>query len=160
MGQRRHALDHGRPRRSAQHVHPPGPPAADPGITDDERRVIAEMRAKGTYSWILLATPDLGDTFAKVVAGGAEAVQESTEQPYGVRDCAFRDPAGNLVRIPPGEFADQPHGEPPLLAVPDAGRNSSRLATIRIPRPFIRQEEPPVQRQDAVSAAAWTLTAT
>jgi predicted enzyme related to lactoylglutathione lyase len=75
------------------------PPAADPGITDDERRVIAEMMAKGTYGWILLATTDLDDTFEKVVAGGGEVVQEPTEQPYGVRDCAFRDPAGNLVRI-------------------------------------------------------------
>ncbi|GGO45488.1 VOC family protein [Streptomyces lasiicapitis] len=75
------------------------PPAADPGITDDERRTIAEMMAKGTYGWILLATADLGATFEKVVAGGAEVVQEPTDQPYGVRDCAFRDPAGNLVRI-------------------------------------------------------------
>jgi predicted enzyme related to lactoylglutathione lyase len=75
------------------------PPAADPGITDDERRTIAEMMAKGTYGWILLATADLNATFEKVQAGGAEVVQEPTDQPYGIRDCAFRDPAGNLVRI-------------------------------------------------------------
>ena len=75
------------------------PPAADPGVTDDERRVITEMMAKGTYGWIMLATPDLDSTFDKVQAGGAEVVQEPVEQPYGVRDCAFRDPAGNLVRI-------------------------------------------------------------
>ncbi|CAL9570645.1 hypothetical protein SUDANB176_04832 [Streptomyces sp. enrichment culture] len=75
------------------------PPAADPGITEDERRTIAEMMAKGTYGWILLATPDLDGTFEKVQARDAEVVQEPTEQPYGVRDCAFRDPAGNLVRI-------------------------------------------------------------
>ncbi|MFG2653364.1 VOC family protein [Streptomyces sp. NPDC048436] len=76
------------------------PPAADPGITEDERRTIAEMMAKGTYGWILLATHDLDGTFAKVqAADGAEVVQEPTEQPYGIRDCAFRDPAGNLVRI-------------------------------------------------------------
>ncbi|MFD9033509.1 VOC family protein [Streptomyces sp. NPDC059567] len=75
------------------------PPAADPGITEAERRTILEMMAKGTYGWILLATPDLDDTFAKVQAGDAEVVQEPTEQPYGVRDCAFRDPAGNLIRI-------------------------------------------------------------
>ncbi|MFH0245702.1 VOC family protein [Streptomyces sp. HK10] len=75
------------------------PPAADPGITEDERRVIAEMMAKGTYGWIQLATPDLDAAFEKVRAGGAEVVQEPVEQPYGVRDCAFRDPAGNLVRI-------------------------------------------------------------
>jgi predicted enzyme related to lactoylglutathione lyase len=75
------------------------PPAADPGITDDERRTIAEMMAKGTYGWLLLATTDLASTFEKVEATGAEVVQEPTDQPYGVRDCAFRDPAGNLIRI-------------------------------------------------------------
>ena len=75
------------------------PPAADPGITDDERHTIAEMMAKGTYGWILLATSDLDGTFEKVEAGGAEVVQEPTEQPYGVRDAAFRDPAGNMIRI-------------------------------------------------------------
>ena len=75
------------------------PPAADPGITDEERQTIAEMMAKGTYGWILLATPDLDATFEKVQANDAEVVQEPTEQPWGARDCAFRDPAGNLVRI-------------------------------------------------------------
>ena len=75
------------------------PPAPDPGVTDDERRTIAEMMAKGTYGWILLATKDLDGTFEKVQANDAEVVQEPTEQPYGVRDCAFRDPAGNMVRI-------------------------------------------------------------
>jgi predicted enzyme related to lactoylglutathione lyase len=89
-------------------VGPPGqpgtslllaPPAVDPGITDDERRTIVEMMAKGTYGWILLATKDLDETFERVQASGAEVVQEPTEQPYGIRDCAFRDPAGNLIRI-------------------------------------------------------------
>jgi catechol 2,3-dioxygenase-like lactoylglutathione lyase family enzyme len=75
------------------------PPAADPGITDDERRTIAEMMAKGTYGIITLATDDLDGTFDRLQAGGADVVQEPTEQPYGVRDCAFRDPAGNLIRI-------------------------------------------------------------
>jgi catechol 2,3-dioxygenase-like lactoylglutathione lyase family enzyme len=75
------------------------PPATDPGITDDERRVIAEMMAKGTYGWILLATRDLDGTFEQVQARDAEVVQEPTDQPYGIRDCAFRDPAGNLLRI-------------------------------------------------------------
>ncbi|MDV9190521.1 VOC family protein [Streptomyces sp. SR27] len=75
------------------------PPGADPGITEAERRTIAEMMAKGTYGWILLATPDLDAVFEKVQAGDAEVVQEPTRQPYGVRDCAFRDPAGNLVRF-------------------------------------------------------------
>jgi catechol 2,3-dioxygenase-like lactoylglutathione lyase family enzyme len=75
------------------------PPAADPSITDDERRTITEMMAKGTYAMLLLATPDLDDTFERVQAAGAEVVQEPIEQPYGVRDCAFRDPAGNVIRI-------------------------------------------------------------
>ena len=75
------------------------PPAADPGVTEDERRTIAEMMAKGTYAMILLATPDLDGVFARLQASDAEVVQEPTEQPYGVRDCAVRDPAGNLIRI-------------------------------------------------------------
>jgi uncharacterized glyoxalase superfamily protein PhnB len=60
--------------------------------------MIAEMMAKGTYAVILLATKDLDATFERVQAT-ADVVQEPTEQPYGVRDCAVRDPAGNLVRI-------------------------------------------------------------
>ncbi len=89
-------------------VGPPGqpgtsivlyPPAASPGITEDERRTIAEMMAKGTYATLLLATKDLDGTFERLQASGAEVVQEPTDQPYGVRDCAFRDPAGNLIRI-------------------------------------------------------------
>jgi catechol 2,3-dioxygenase-like lactoylglutathione lyase family enzyme len=75
------------------------PPAANPGITDDERRTIGEMMAKGTYAGINLATADLDDTFERLQASGAEVVQEPIDQPYGVRDCAFRDPAGNLLRI-------------------------------------------------------------
>ena len=75
------------------------PPAASPGITDDERRTIVEMMAKGSYAIIVLATKDLDGTFERLQAGGAEVVQEPTEQPYGVRDCAFRDPAGTLIRI-------------------------------------------------------------
>ena len=78
-------------------LHPPG---SGPGpVTDDERRTIVEMMAKGTYAAILLATADLDGAFERLQAGGAEVVQEPTAQPYGVRDCAFRDPAGNLIRI-------------------------------------------------------------
>lgn len=75
------------------------PPAMDPGVTDDERRVIAEMMAKGTYARVILATADVDATFDRLQAAGADVVQEPVDQPYGVRDCAFRDPAGNLVRI-------------------------------------------------------------
>jgi len=75
------------------------PPAVDPGITDEERRTITEMMAKGTYAIILLATKDLDGTFERLQATEADVVQEPMEQPYGIRDCAVRDPAGNLVRI-------------------------------------------------------------
>ncbi len=75
------------------------PPAAGPGLTDDERRTIVEMMAKGSYARIILATADLDGVFERLEASGAEVVQEPTEQPYGVRDCAFRDPAGNEIRI-------------------------------------------------------------
>ena len=89
-------------------VGPPGqpdtsivlyPPQATPGITDDERRTISEMMAKGTFASINLATSDVDGTFERLQEGDAEVVQEPTNQPYGLRDCAFRDPAGNLIRI-------------------------------------------------------------
>ncbi len=89
-------------------VAPPGqpdtsivlhPPAATPGLTDDERRTIFELMAKGSFFGVNLATKDLDSTFEKLEASGTEVVQEPTDQPYGVRDCAFRDPAGNMVRI-------------------------------------------------------------
>lgn len=75
------------------------PPAASPGVTDDEKRTIAEMMAKGTYAMMLLATGDLDAAFERIQASGAEIVEEPTMQPYGVRDCAVRDPAGNLLRV-------------------------------------------------------------
>jgi uncharacterized glyoxalase superfamily protein PhnB len=76
------------------------PPAATPGLTEEERRTVAEMMAKGTYTSINLATRDLDATFERLQASdAAEVVQEPTEQPYGIRDCSVRDPAGNLIRI-------------------------------------------------------------
>ncbi|MBO0880812.1 MAG: VOC family protein [Mycobacterium sp.] len=101
-------LDVGKDKMRWITVGPPGqpgtsivlnPPSANPGITDDERRTITEMMAKGTYAMLLLATKDLDGTFEQLQASDAEIVQEPTEQPYGVRDCALRDPAGNLIRI-------------------------------------------------------------
>lgn len=77
-------------------LHPVG---ADPGVTDDERRVIAEMMAKGTYASIMLATADLDALFERLQASDAEIVQEPIDQDWGARDCAVRDPAGNMVRI-------------------------------------------------------------
>jgi catechol 2,3-dioxygenase-like lactoylglutathione lyase family enzyme len=75
------------------------PPAADPGVTEDEQRTIAEMMAKGTFAGVNLATADLAGVFERAASLGAEVVQEPTDQPWGVRDCAFRDPAGNMIRI-------------------------------------------------------------
>ena len=75
------------------------PPFATPGITDDEKRTIAEMMAKGSFGILVLSSKDLDGTFAQLEASGAEVVQEPTDQPYGIRDCAIRDPAGNLLRI-------------------------------------------------------------
>jgi catechol 2,3-dioxygenase-like lactoylglutathione lyase family enzyme len=82
-------------------LHPPAadPGVTDPGVTDDERHTIVEMKAKSRYASITLATKDLDGAFERLQARGADVVQEPTEQPYGVRDCAFRDPAGNLIRI-------------------------------------------------------------
>ena len=89
-------------------VGPPGqpdtsivlyPPGANPGVTDEERRTIGEMMAKGTYAMLVLATKDLDGTFERLQGADVEIVQEPIEQPYGIRDCAVRDPAGNLIRI-------------------------------------------------------------
>ncbi len=75
------------------------PPAATPGLTDAERTTLLELMAKGSYFGVNLASADLDETFSTIEASGAEVVQEPTDQPYGVRDCAFRDPAGNMLRI-------------------------------------------------------------
>ncbi|MDT0345068.1 VOC family protein [Streptomyces litchfieldiae] len=75
------------------------PPAVDPGITDEERRTILELITKGVYTGITLGTDDLDGLFDRLQAAGADVVQEPIDQDYGVRDCAFRDPAGNLIRV-------------------------------------------------------------
>lgn len=75
------------------------PPAVDPGINDDERSTILALMAKGSYGGIVLATPDVDAAYAAIEAKGADVVQEPIDQPYGIRDCAFRDPAGNMVRL-------------------------------------------------------------
>ncbi|MGO4278547.1 VOC family protein [Cupriavidus sp. RAF20_2] len=75
------------------------PPNATPGVTDDEKRTIAEMMAKGTYAMLLLGATDLDAAFQRLQDWDAEIVQEPTDQPYGVRDLGVRDPAGNMIRI-------------------------------------------------------------
>ncbi|ACZ30781.1 Glyoxalase/bleomycin resistance protein/dioxygenase [Xylanimonas cellulosilytica DSM 15894] len=100
-------------------VAPPGaetavvlyPPAADPGVTQDEQRTIAEMMAKGTYATIVLSTPTLDEDFDRIAAAGAEVVQEPTDQPYGLRDAAVRDPAGNQVRLNQARLSEDPAGQ-------------------------------------------------
>lgn len=88
-------------------VGPPGqptsivltPPAVDPGLTDDERQLVLDLIAKGSYGMLTLATSDLDGLFDRLVAADVDIVQEPTDQFYGVRDGAVRDPAGNLLRI-------------------------------------------------------------
>ena len=75
------------------------PPNGDPGVTEEEQRTSAVMMAKGTYAGIVLRTPDVDSAFERLQASGAEVIQEPTDQPYGVRDCAVRDPAGNMIRL-------------------------------------------------------------
>lgn len=75
------------------------PPTATPGLTDEEQRMLLELIAKGSYFGVNLATHDLDGTFEKLEASGAEVIQEPTDQPYGLRDCAFRDPSGNMIRM-------------------------------------------------------------
>ncbi|MFF4344162.1 VOC family protein [Kitasatospora sp. NPDC001540] len=75
------------------------PPVADPGATDADRQAAAELLAKGLLRAVNFRTPDCDTTFEKIRATGADVLQEPMDQPYGVRDCAFRDPAGNMVRF-------------------------------------------------------------
>lgn len=74
------------------------PPAADPGISAADREAIADLLAKGLLRGLNFAASDLDATFERVQATGAEVIQEPMDQSYG-RDCAFRDPAGNMIRI-------------------------------------------------------------
>ncbi|RSS61304.1 VOC family protein [Streptomyces sp. WAC06614] len=89
-------------------VGPPGqpdvnivlePPLADPNASADDRRTMAELMAKGLLRGVIFTTDDCDATFARISGAGAEVLQEPMDQPYGVRDCAFRDPAGNLLRF-------------------------------------------------------------
>jgi predicted enzyme related to lactoylglutathione lyase len=75
------------------------PPLADPGASAADRQAMAELLAKGLLRAVIFATDDCDATFERVRAGGAEVLQEPIDQPYGVRDCAFRDPSGNELRF-------------------------------------------------------------
>ncbi|EKU49718.1 MULTISPECIES: VOC family protein [Brevibacterium] len=75
------------------------PAVVDPTVSESERAAIDSLMAKGSYAAIVLASPDVDTAFAEVEAKGADIVQEPMDQPYGLRDCALRDPAGNMIRI-------------------------------------------------------------
>ncbi|MFF1409342.1 VOC family protein [Streptomyces sp. NPDC058289] len=75
------------------------PPLADPGASPADRQTMAELLAKGVLRGVIFATDDVDATFERIRAAGAEVLQEPVDQPYGVRDCAFRDPAGNMLRF-------------------------------------------------------------
>jgi uncharacterized glyoxalase superfamily protein PhnB len=64
-----------------------------------DREVLGDLLAKGVLGRILFATDDCDATFEKLRAAGAEVLQEPMDQFWGVRDCAFRDPAGNALRF-------------------------------------------------------------
>ncbi|MEV7413966.1 VOC family protein [Streptomyces sp. NPDC089919] len=75
------------------------PPAADPGTSPADKQALAELMAKGLLRGVIFATEDCDATFERISAAGGEVLQEPMDQPYGMRDCAFRDPAGNLLRF-------------------------------------------------------------
>ncbi|MGW0881050.1 VOC family protein [Streptomyces sp. NPDC002671] len=75
------------------------PPGADPDASPADRQAMAELLAKGLLRGVIFTTPDCDALFERVRASGADVLQEPTDQPYGVRDCAFRDPAGNQLRF-------------------------------------------------------------
>jgi predicted enzyme related to lactoylglutathione lyase len=75
------------------------PPAADPGISASDREIIHDLLAKGLLRGLNFSTPDLEGTFDRVQATGADIVQEPMDMPYGTRECAFRDPSGNMIRL-------------------------------------------------------------
>ncbi|MFB7247830.1 lyase [Streptomyces populi] len=75
------------------------PPAADPDASPADRLAMAQLLAKGMLRGVIFSTTDCDELFERVRASGADVVQEPEDQPYGLRDCAFRDPAGNLLRF-------------------------------------------------------------
>ncbi|MET9598165.1 MULTISPECIES: VOC family protein [unclassified Streptomyces] len=75
------------------------PPLADPGASPADRQAMAELLAKGMLRGVIFSTDDVDATFERIRAAGGEVLQEPVDQPYGVRDCAFRDPAGNMLRF-------------------------------------------------------------
>lgn len=75
------------------------PPLADPNASPADRKAMTELLAKGLLRAVIFRTEDCDATFEHIRAGGGEVLQEPMDMPYGVRDCAFRDPAGNMLRF-------------------------------------------------------------
>ena len=75
------------------------PPLADPSAPAADRQAMAELLAKGQLRGVIFATDDVDATFERISAAGGEVLQEPIDQPYGVRDCSFRDPSGNMLRF-------------------------------------------------------------
>ncbi|AZM57736.1 lyase [Streptomyces sp. WAC 01529] len=75
------------------------PPLADPNATESDRQAMAELMAKGHLRGVIFRTDDVDALFERIRAAGGDVLQEPMDQPYGVRDCAFRDPAGNMIRF-------------------------------------------------------------
>jgi catechol 2,3-dioxygenase-like lactoylglutathione lyase family enzyme len=69
------------------------------GRSERDADALLELVTKGALQAAIFVADDLDATFARVKASGAEVLQEPAVQPWGVRDCAFRDPSGNVVRI-------------------------------------------------------------
>ncbi|MDJ0384095.1 VOC family protein [Streptomyces sp. G-G2] len=69
------------------------------GRSQADGDALQELLTKGVLTQVVFRTDDLGTAFEKVRASGAEVLQEPIDQPWGPRDCAFRDPSGNMVRI-------------------------------------------------------------
>ncbi|KKD05713.1 VOC family protein [Streptomyces sp. WM6386] len=75
------------------------PPAANPDLSPADREAMEQLLAKGVLRGVNFTTADCDALFARVQESGADVIQEPTDMPYGVRDCAFRDPAGNMLRF-------------------------------------------------------------
>lgn len=75
------------------------PPLADPNASPADKQAMAELLAKGLLRGVIFSTDDCDATFERIRTAGGEVLQEPTDQPYGVRDCAFRDPSGNMLRF-------------------------------------------------------------
>jgi len=75
------------------------PPLADPNAAPADRKVMKELLAKGLLRGVNFSTEDCDATFERIQAGGGDVLQEPMDMPYGPRECAFRDPSGNLIRF-------------------------------------------------------------